>query len=356
MKSLLHKSLTQFIVCAAVLLLLATPLFYYLTKQFYAEDLIDIIEAVEAGNPLPAMDLERDLLVGVVLQFVLITGVLSIALVLMMRLISKRLWIPFDDTLRRIERFSLEGGSIPRFMPNDTQEFTRLNTALTQLMKKNLESYRLQKEFTENASHELQTPLAVFQSKLDLLLQQSDMTEEQAEIVQSLYEVTRRLSRLNKNLLLLARIENDQYKQMEEMDVARTLKEMLPLLEKLTEGITVHTDLGALPVQVEANRTLLESLINNLIINAVRHNVKDGKIFISVTDRRLTIANTSAEAGLDEQLLFSRFYRPSEKVQGNGLGLAIAKAICEYHGWHIHYIYKEGLHRFTVSFDKKEVG
>lgn len=82
-------------------------------------------------------------------------------------------------------------------------------------MHKSLDSYRVQKEFTENASHELQTPLAIFQSKLDLLLQQQELTESQAEIIQDLYQMTSRISRLNRNLLLLAKIDNAQFAKSE---------------------------------------------------------------------------------------------------------------------------------------------
>ncbi|GCB34332.1 hypothetical protein KGMB02408_12770 [Bacteroides faecalis] len=176
------------------------------------------------------------------------------------------------------------------------------------------------------------------------------MTKEQAEIVQTLYEVTNRLSRLNRNLLLLTRIDNHQYNQVEQIDAVQTLRDILPLMNKLTEGITVYTDLEDSSMFIQANQSLLESLINNLIVNAVRHNIKDGNIFISIKERQLIIANTSAEGELQEKLLFTRFYRPSEKIKGNGLGLAIAKAICEYHGWSIHYTYRNNMHRFTVFF------
>lgn len=91
-KSLMYKSLTQFIVCVAVLLLLATPLFYWLTKNFYAEDMIDIIDAVRQGKPVPSLDLEADILHGIVIQFALIVSVLGVAIVLTMRFISGRLW------------------------------------------------------------------------------------------------------------------------------------------------------------------------------------------------------------------------------------------------------------------------
>lgn len=237
----------QFIICAVILLLIATPLFYFLVEHYYAEDLIEIMNAAEQGNPLPPTDLEEDLMIGVVYQFVLIAGVLSISLVLMMRLISKRLWVPFDDTLHRIEQFSLEGENIPQFMQSDIKEFTRLNNAITQLMKKNLESYKSQKEFTENASHELQTPLAVFQSKLDLLLQQSEMTKEQAEIVQTLYEVTNRLSRLNRNLLLLTRIDNHQYNQVEQIDAVQTLRDILPHVNWFRKKMNEFRDAIGIP-------------------------------------------------------------------------------------------------------------
>lgn len=350
MKSLLHKSLMQFLLCMVVVLLLATPLFYLLTKHFYAEDLVEVIEAAQRNDPLPATDLEEDIMKGVMFQFILITGVLSISLVLMMQFISKRLWTPFDNTLKQIEGFTLENEALPRFTDSNVKEFTRLNTVLIRLMKNNLKSYKIQKEFSENASHELQTPLAVFQSKLDILLQDPDMTEAQARIVQNLYEVSNRLSRLNRNLLLLAKIDNRQYKQMEQIDIVATLKGFIPLLDQLTEGIAIHQILGDSPLLIQGNRALLESMINNLVINAVRHNMEKGEIYIHIADKQLTISNTSAEDGLDANLLFRRFYRPSEKVKGNGLGLAIVKAICDYHGWRISYIYKSNKHHFIILF------
>lgn len=158
MKSLSRKMLTQFVVCIAALLTLATPLFYFLTKHYYAEDMIDIIEAVKRGQPIPALDLEQDIMQGVTLQFGLIVGVLAVAIVLTLRFISRRLWQPFDLTLRRIEGFRLENGKLPTLPDTDVKEFARLNHSLETLMRNSLASYRTQKEFTENASHELQHP------------------------------------------------------------------------------------------------------------------------------------------------------------------------------------------------------
>lgn len=348
--SLSRRMLTQFVVCTVALLLLATPLFYLLTKHYYAEDLIDIMEAVKAGQPIPALDLEADIMQGIMLQFALITGVVGIAIVLTVRFILRRLWKPFDDTLKEMEEFRLEDGRLPALPESDIKEFIRLNHTLEILMKNSLTSYRSQKEFTENASHELQTPLAVFQSKLDLLLQLPDLTERQAEMIQNLYQVSGRLSRLNRNLLLLAKIDNNQYVRMEETDVVKLMEELLPSLETLAGSITIERDFKVKSLAVHANRTLLESLVSNLVINAVRHNRAGGTIRLVLDERCLMIANTSDEQALNPELIFNRFYRPSEKTKGNGLGLAIVKAICEYHGWNIDYGYQKGIHCFTVHF------
>ncbi len=338
-QSLSRKMLTQFTACIAVLLLLATPLFYFLTKHYYAEDMIDIIEAVGQGQPILTLDLEEDIMHGIMIQFGVITLVLAIALILTMRFISHRLWHPFDETLRQIESFRLEDGALPALPESDVKEFARLNRTLTALMRNSLASYRTQKEFTENASHELQTPLAVFQSKLDLLLQQPNLSERQAEIIQGLYENVTRLTRLNRNLLLLAKIDNRQYEQMETINLDDFLNGQLSSLESLTGNITLYKDFQT-TLTIRANRTLLESLVNNLVVNAVRHNHPQGEIGLTLTNSQLIVANTSDEPPLDEKLVFNRFYRTSEKTAGNGLGLAIVKAVCEYHGWKVNYLLK----------------
>ena len=147
-------------------------MFFLLTKYFYAEDMIDIIEAVQLGTSIPHIDLERDIVVGMMLQFLLIFLVLSLALFIMMRFITHRLWLPFDDTLQKTEQFNLAQSAVPQFQKTEIKEFARLNNSLAKLMQKDKEIYRIQKEFTENASHELQTPISIIRSKLDLLMQE----------------------------------------------------------------------------------------------------------------------------------------------------------------------------------------
>lgn len=349
-KSLSQKMLLSFVGCIAVLLLLALPLFYFLTERFYAEDMIDIIQAVNKGHPIPALDLEEDIIQGVMIQFGVIMFVLAAAIILTLRFITGRMWKPFEEILRQLENFRLENETLPSLPETEVTEFARLNRTLLSLMKNSITSYKTQKEFTENASHELQTPLAVFQSQLDLLLQQPELTERQAEIIQRLYEVSNRIARLNRNLLLLAKIDNRQYQHMEDINLSVFINKSIPFLQSITGDISLHTTFNNIALTVKANRTLLESLVNNLVVNAVRHNRPQGEITLSISDRELSIANTSDEPALDDKLIFNRFYRPSEKVKGNGLGLSIVKAICQYHGWTIRYQYSGGKHIFTVTF------
>lgn len=349
-RSLLNKTLMYFILYTVVILLLAAPLFYILTKNFYAEDMLDIIEEVRKGNPIPKLDLEEDIMKGVMIQFGLISVILGISFVLIMRFISDRLWRPFDDTLDKIEHFRLETGTVPEFRNTMIKEFDRLNIALVRLVDNNLRSYKTQKEFTENASHELQTPIAILQGKLEVLLQQPDLTETQATVIQEMFTTLKRMAQLNRSLLLLARIDNRQYNAEETVDVVSEVKGLLPSLRLLAGRITILTDFQVDRLPLHCNRILLESLINNLVVNAVRHNQAGGKVFLTLSDNFLDVCNTSDEPPLDTDMIFNRFYRPSPKTKGNGLGLAIVKAICNYHHWNITYDYKNHCHHFTVRF------
>ena len=148
----------------------------------------------------------------------------------------------------------------------------------------------------------------------------------------------------------LLKYSNRQYGQTEDIRLTRFLDELTPFLQSIAGDIFLYEEFKNSNLTVRANRTLLESLVNNLVVNAVRHNRPKGEIHLTVQGRELQIANTSDEPALDSRLIFNRFYRPSEKVKGNGLGLAIVRAICEYHGWKVSYRYEDGRHCFTVHF------
>lgn len=352
MRTLLSKTHMRFLACTVVVFVLTTPLFYLITRHFYAEDMIDIIEAVEQGRGIPALDLEQDIMAGVMIQFLLIFLAISLSLYITIHFVTRRLWYPFDDTLRKTEQFNLAQGDIPDFTQTDVCEFNRLNHSLTKLMEKDREMFRIQKEFSENASHELQTPLAVMCSKLDLLMQE-EMNERQMQLVADLYQLTTRMSYLNRNLLLLAKIDNAQYSLQEEVDIASLVSCSLPIYSVFQKrnSIQVEDCRTNRSTRLRANPVLLECLLKNLIVNAIRHSSSGSGVQIYIEDYSLTVSNLSIDGvALDTTTLFRRFHSGDVKKGGNGLGLAIVKAICEFHGWTIHYQFEDARHCFTVSF------
>lgn len=343
MKTLLHKTSDRIIVSITTVFILTAPLFYLITRYFYAEDMIDIIESVERGKGLPSsFDLEQDIIAGVMIQYFLIFAVIALSLLIAIRFSLHNLWHPFENTLKSMEQFKVTDKMLPALENGDIKEFSRLNDALTKLMQRNSETYRQQKEFTENASHELQTPLAVMRSRLDLLLQRN-LDKETIDAINELYNANRRMERLNRELLLLAKIDNDQF-------VANTKVDMVSIIRYIADSLTslgykINATLPEAEFVITGSRTLSESLINNLVTNAVRNS---GQVDISLTHGKLVVSNPSNNGEeLDRSKLFRRF--ASNGTKGNGLGLAIAKAICDVHRWDIKYDFVSGNHLFIVE-------
>lgn len=349
MKGLLQKTFTSFALCCLILFMVTAPLFYLVTRHFYAEDITGILYAIENGKAIPPLDLERDIMAGMMLQFLLIFTVVSISLFVTMRFITKRIWYPFEDTLRKAETFNVSKDEIPEFMPTDVLEFHRLNNSLSKMIERSRTTYRLEKESIENASHELLTPLAVTRSKLDLLMQE-DLSESQLHIVSELYQLNTRMGHLNRNLLLIAKIENAQYDKSEDIQVTDFVEGLLPSYNMLKGNCSVLIDNHSNNKwRITANAILLECLLNNLVVNAIRHS-SAGEINIDINQPgRIAVSNPAADMPLDSTALFSRFRSSKNSNVGYGLGLAIVKAICDFHGWKAEYVFSQNRHIFIVN-------
>lgn len=350
--------MTRFAAFMVVLLVVSAPLFYLIVTDFYAEDLREAAEA--AGLTQEELDLEEDTTIGLVFQLLAVVGIFAASIFLVMRLVPGKLWRPFYRTLDALSNFRVESGEIPAFEPCTTREFARLNDTLTRILRQSVSSYQVQKQFTENASHELQTPLAIVQGKLDLLLQDPDLTDRQAQLLEDIYHEVRHTSRLSRNLLLLARIENAQYRKGSAVCLQDKLQQLLPSLQLLAEDITIRTEgieksessesSDIVPLTLSCNEVLLEAMLNNLVVNAVRHNCAGGEILLVLRGDALEVSNTSDEPALDADRIFDRFHQSGSERKGNGLGLAIVRSICRYHGWTISYRYADGRHVFCVKF------
>jgi signal transduction histidine kinase len=260
-----------------------------------------------------------------------------------------RVWRPFYETLASLHTFRLEGGKPVALPLSQVTEFTDLNQSLARLMEGSLTSYRQQKEFTENASHELQTPLAIVKSKLDLLLQSRALDQAQMQIVDDAYQAINRVTRINKNLLLLAKIEHAQFDEQRNITVRSLMTELSTQFADRFENRGIQYTAHVGNITVKANPMLLEILLTNLIVNAVRYTPTGGSISVQADQHELTFSNTGV-APLHEQNLFRRFAQASTEHAGSGLGLAIAREICERYGWQIMYSFDGGLHHFTIRF------
>lgn len=293
----------------------------------------------------------EDLITALTWLYLGVLFVLLLVIFLITRLISSSLWHPFYDTLSKIEEFNIEQKIPPVFTNPRIAEFQQLNKALNKLISDNIGAYQIQKEFTENASHELQTPLAIFQSKLDMLLQQPVLTQEHGEILQSLYTSVKRLSRVNKNLLLLAKIENNQFPEKETVDIVAIIDEVLPYFTEqgLANNLQVAVQKETNELNAEANKGLCEIMVNNLILNSISHNKPDGYVSIVLTSNTISIINPGT-AGLITATLFKRFSKVSANAYSTGLGLAIVEKICASQGWHVTYGFENQEHIFTVTF------
>jgi signal transduction histidine kinase len=274
---------------------------------------------------------------------------LLLVLLIANRLILNRLWQPFYAILKELKLFNIADNLEIAQTITNIDEFKELNQAATAMSAKAKHDYKDLKAFTENASHELLTPIAVINSKLDTLIQTENFSDRQSKLLTDLYSAVSRLSRLNQSLLLLVKIENRLMTDQQKINLRELIAELLMQLEDifLDKQITVTTDLA--DKEIMANRYLIEILLNNLIINAVRHNHAGGHIIINLTADSLTIKNTGNNAPLPEEQIFTRFHKSSGS-EGSGLGLTISKQICENFNFSLRYQFHSPHHTFTIIF------
>ncbi|OBW39497.1 Swarming motility regulation sensor protein RssA [Chryseobacterium sp. MOF25P] len=287
------------------------------------------------------------MIIGLVTGFFFI--MIVVGLFILNRRLSKTIWEPFRDTLGKLKKFNLNTNNQINFNNTDTIEFEELNESLRKLIDHSVSVFKGQKEFTENASHELQTPLAIIKNKLDILLQSKDLTHEHYAIIEEINIALSRSSRINKNLLLLAKIENSQF-DIVEMDIYKLIDHSLGNLEEHIDqkNIVFSSDIDK-DVRSKGNMSLTEILINNLLINAIRHTDQGGNMNVELATGCFTVSNSGTE-GLVPELIFTRFKRFSNDNNGSGLGLAIIKEICRFQNWEISYDFKNNLHCFSVKF------
>ena len=275
---------------------------------------------------------------------------LTVILFFTNRFLLKKLWQPFRHTLSSIKEFNLSAPMEITMQPTKITEFMELNESIRMMAQKVMKDYQSLKNFTDHASHEMQTPLAIINSKLDVLIQEPELSEASMSQVQGIYTAVEKLSRLSKSLLLLTRIENNHFTGLQQVSINILVKEknleFQEWIQTANQAILLELD----PLHVTMNRELAEILVSNLFRNAIRHSETGNTITIKTTSNRLIVSNTG-KTPLNSNRIFDRFYK-SDHSEGSGLGLAIVQQICDQYHFSLGYDFRDGQHIFTVLFNK----
>lgn len=267
------------------------------------------------------------------------------------RYILRRAFRPLGRLINWLH--TLRPDAEPTILNNPTRisEFQQLNNAAQDMANRNRKVYMQQKQFIENASHELQTPLAIARGKIELLAEAENLNEIQMQELDAIYNTLGRAIRLNKSLLLLSRIENGQYAEAEAVSIDRLTDELLPDLADVYEHkkLTIERNHGIQPFITECNQALAHILVSNLLKNALLHSPNGGRIVVETTSHSLQISNTGQQP-LDKGKLFTRFaHSATRKAESTGLGLAIAHSIATHSRLKLSYLWKNNMHIFTLS-------
>jgi signal transduction histidine kinase len=287
------------------------------------------------------------------LTIILVTLLTIMAILILTQLINRtllrRLWQPFYAIIEGMRSFKLGKEEKVRLPETSIAEFVFLRDNLKETIQRADEDYMVLKEFNENASHELQTPLALIRSKLDLLIQREDLSEEQSEELKEIYMAIKKISRLNESLLLLSKIENHQFQQTTVINLREKIEEKVQQFQELWKNNQLKLHCQMQDGIVEANEDLIDILLNNLLSNASRHNIRSGAIYVHLKDRQLRVSNTGSPKALNHKRIFTRFYKEGH-ASHNGLGLSIIKQICDQSHIEIEYFYNNGTHVFQLDW------
>jgi two-component system OmpR family sensor kinase len=290
------------------------------------------------------------LLPGVVASFKWILLLLLVLVVVSGRLISRYILAPFKRTLKVIQSFDLKQKQPVRLPDTRTDEFKELNLFLEKMTDRAMEDYRSLKEFTENASHELQTPTAILRGKLELLME-SDIRDDQAILIAEMHNALEKLSRIHSSLTLLTKLDNYEYETKEPVCFSNSTRETLASFEELIQmkSLTLKDHIGE-EVYLPIPGALAELLLNNLVSNAIRHNQAGGSIEVTLNRTGLVIGNTGKPPGKPTAELFERFSKDNPGSDSIGIGLAIVRQICDLNNFSIVYEYIDGFHVLAISF------
>jgi signal transduction histidine kinase len=279
-----------------------------------------------------------------------LSGLMVILLVISARLLNKKLWLPFYGIIDFLSAYRIDKETQLPSHKRTADEFLQLEESINRLILRNREVFHQQKQFIENASHETQTPLAIIQSQMEILLQSPDLSQQQSDIIQSALKETDRLNRLNRTLLFISKIENQQFLERSAVQIYELTQRLLKYFDEKKVKLNISVEMkGDLATIVNTNKMLLEVMIGNLIKNAFAHNLENGSISIDISSDYFRIENTGKPLN-EPNRIFERFYNKAKGTDNWGLGLSIVKKIVEINHWKIRYDWVDQKHIFTIDY------
>lgn len=278
-----------------------------------------------------------------VLTFIVIIFVLN-------RFIFSTIWRNFFTNLKQVEQFDVKGTQELKLESSEIEEFDKLNKVLERMLDRIQTDFVNLKELTANTSHEIQTPLAIIKSKAELLLQSEHLSESDMETLGAILTTTERLSKLNQSLLLITKIENNQFQDAQLLNLKEVVEKFLQNYDMLFQAgdFQIQTELQQMKLFIHP--ILLDVLLSNLIKNAAVHGEPGGDIFVGIEQGVLTVSNSGASLKMEQEDLFKRFSKGSSHKNSSGLGLEIVKRICDYYQLIVDYSYQDEKHSFTIDF------
>ncbi|PVX49297.1 signal transduction histidine kinase [Balneicella halophila] len=297
---------------------------------------------------------QNDLIKALLWNVIGLYIILILSIIFINNFILKKLWQPFYTFLEQLKLYKIDDSKPLSETKTNIQEFKDLQQTVDEMTQRSVNAYNRQKEFTENAAHELQTPIAIARNKIELLFEENNLTENQVQKLTETYQVLQRLTKLNKSLLLLSKIENIQIMEELEINFNELVKQNIKELEEIALFKKVEIVVAEKDSLVrKMDKSYAQILVANLLKNAIYHNIENGKIEILIDTQQLSISNTGNEEKLDNDKIFNRFQKYNSFSNSTGLGLAIVKAIASIYRLEINYYFQDKKHCFQLKFGKQ---
>ncbi|WP_157136799.1 sensor histidine kinase [Galbibacter orientalis] len=290
----------------------------------------------------------ENILMAIIISYLLIIITVFVVLYYFNKVGNSYLWKPFFNTLEQIKEFSLSTKEPVALSISNIREFSELNTQVKILTDKVRGDYNNLKQFTEDVSHELQTPLAIMQVKIESVINDAPLSNQQYDQLTSIQKDIKRVTQMNKGLTLLTKIENNQFINPKQVSLTSIVEGNIANFKEIFQQDIQFVNENELLVTMDYH--LAEILCNNLISNAIKHHIGSGDIVIEITKEHLSVCNKGEKPILHADRIFNRFYKENESVKSTGLGLAIAKKICDMYNFKLTYTFEKGFHIFLVQF------